>query len=292
MNDSSSSSSGGPTAAQPQVRPVFLFFLPPPPTVWVQFADGVQLGFTPSPAAYLSSVLGGAAPFPGMGAGAGGAAADPMLRALHELFVRSQQQQHGPPPTSKPFLDSLPVKTWTAAMNDSEKHCDCAICLCDYEKDDRVMTLPCGHAFHKDCGTPWLVEHNVCPTCRYQLPTQQTEDQTTQTQTQTQTEPETEPDHEPEAESDASIRTAGVRRPRSPSTGAQERVVRQRVDESATSLPGAVAEDKVDLDSMLEQEATQFVEDERRHLSQSADSVDFDDVDVEELLHDTHSGSN
>lgn len=35
---------------------------------------------------------------------------------------------------------------------------ECAICLCDFEKGDRVTELPCGHLFHESEITPWLLE--------------------------------------------------------------------------------------------------------------------------------------
>ncbi|EFC44897.1 hypothetical protein NAEGRDRAFT_5673, partial [Naegleria gruberi] len=54
------------------------------------------------------------------------------------------------------------------------EHCDqsCAVCICDFEECDELIRLPCGHVFHKDCVSTWLNEHNTCPTCRYELPTE------------------------------------------------------------------------------------------------------------------------
>jgi hypothetical protein len=176
MSASNSNASSGPTATQPQPTPQgnFVFFLPPPPTVWVQFNDGMQVAFTPSPARYLQSVLSGVPLLGGMaGNGDANNGGDGFLYALNALFQRAQAQSHGPPPTSKPFLDKLPVKIWTQDMEKTESHTECVICLSDYEENDKVISLPCGHTFHKDCGMTWLVEHNVCPTCRYQLPKQQ-----------------------------------------------------------------------------------------------------------------------
>ena len=42
----------------------------------------------------------------------------------------------------------------------------CVICLDQYEADSMVIHLKCGHHFHRDCGLPWLQEHEQCPVCR------------------------------------------------------------------------------------------------------------------------------
>jgi hypothetical protein len=53
---------------------------------------------------------------------------------------------------------------------------DCSICLCELEDDETshasrmdnqsVITLPCTHAFHRECVLPWLVRDHTCPLCR------------------------------------------------------------------------------------------------------------------------------
>lgn len=55
----------------------------------------------------------------------------------------------------------------------------CVICLCDYECDDKLRLLPCGHAFHVDCAQRWMSEHlqttrlaleyPSCPKCRCRI---------------------------------------------------------------------------------------------------------------------------
>ncbi|KAJ2404721.1 hypothetical protein GGI10_005490 [Coemansia sp. RSA 2530] len=41
----------------------------------------------------------------------------------------------------------------------------CGICLCDYSENDMVVNLPCMHAFHDQCITPWLSASDKCPFC-------------------------------------------------------------------------------------------------------------------------------
>jgi len=52
---------------------------------------------------------------------------------------------------------------------------ECAICLCEYEKGDTIVTScdsECPHAFHQECIIEWLVkmqEGTPCPCCRRQF---------------------------------------------------------------------------------------------------------------------------
>ena len=48
----------------------------------------------------------------------------------------------------------------------SESSAHCVICLDDYEKESKVIYLKCGHHFHYECGSKWLLEHKECPICR------------------------------------------------------------------------------------------------------------------------------
>ncbi|RMZ92224.1 hypothetical protein DV736_g532, partial [Chaetothyriales sp. CBS 134916] len=45
---------------------------------------------------------------------------------------------------------------------------ECVVCLEEYvDGESQVMSLPCGHEFHADCITPWLVNRRrTCPICK------------------------------------------------------------------------------------------------------------------------------
>jgi hypothetical protein len=43
----------------------------------------------------------------------------------------------------------------------------CAVCQCEWEKDDQVRVLPCEHQFHTACIDQWLRKHRAnCPLCK------------------------------------------------------------------------------------------------------------------------------
>ncbi|KAI9020889.1 hypothetical protein CLU79DRAFT_754249, partial [Phycomyces nitens] len=42
----------------------------------------------------------------------------------------------------------------------------CAVCLAEYEPNDLICKLWCGHHFHKDCVQQWLKLNRKCPMCK------------------------------------------------------------------------------------------------------------------------------
>ncbi|OIW05361.1 hypothetical protein TanjilG_28826 [Lupinus angustifolius] len=45
----------------------------------------------------------------------------------------------------------------------------CAVCKDDIAVNDKAMILPCNHLYHSDCITPWLLNHDSCPLCRFRV---------------------------------------------------------------------------------------------------------------------------
>ncbi|GAB4846520.1 hypothetical protein Ancab_025525 [Ancistrocladus abbreviatus] len=47
-----------------------------------------------------------------------------------------------------------------------QKEDSCIICQEEYEDNDNIGTLDCGHEYHADCLKQWLNLKNVCPICK------------------------------------------------------------------------------------------------------------------------------
>ncbi|KAJ8533939.1 hypothetical protein K7X08_007263 [Anisodus acutangulus] len=52
--------------------------------------------------------------------------------------------------------------------------CACAICQSEYEHEEDIGTLQCGHEYHVNCIKQWLLRKKDCPMCRASvLPSQE-----------------------------------------------------------------------------------------------------------------------
>jgi len=81
---------------------------------------------------------------------------------LDQMF--QQYQPHGPPPTSQNVLENLKETVVTNPVV-------CVICKEEMVTGSKGLKLPCQHFYHMECIKPWLNQHNTCPQCRYELPT-------------------------------------------------------------------------------------------------------------------------
>eukprot|EP00755_Sulcionema_specki_P004699 Sspe_Gene.30752::Locus_15196_Transcript_5_5_Confidence_0.500_Length_1107::g.30752::m.30752 len=78
-----------------------------------------------------------------------------------------QDGPKGPPPASEAEVQKLEKTTITTK---DEGHV-CTVCQDAFEVNDEATKMPCGHDFHSDCLGPWLRQANSCPTCRFELKT-------------------------------------------------------------------------------------------------------------------------
>ncbi|KAF3669652.1 hypothetical protein FXO37_08917, partial [Capsicum annuum] len=59
----------------------------------------------------------------------------------------------------------IPFTLETAACLDHETDF-CVICQTDYNNQETIGTLDCGHEYHAECVKKWLVVKNSCPICK------------------------------------------------------------------------------------------------------------------------------
>ena len=84
------------------------------------------------------------------------------------------------PPAEKPRSRTSKRKRYNG------RQIECVVCLEEYvDGESKVMSLPCGHEFHADCITPWLVNRRrTCPICKGDVVRSMARTQPGRTQTQ------------------------------------------------------------------------------------------------------------
>jgi len=71
---------------------------------------------------------------------------------------------------AKHHISDLPTYKFKSEManglgeNDTRRKCQ--VCQCDYESQETIRTLPCGHCFHSECVDQWLGLNDCCAYCR------------------------------------------------------------------------------------------------------------------------------
>lgn len=117
-------------------------------------------GFPPF-AAFHSFLRGGEETSPGLPAGLPFAFVFEIAQEVMRAASNQQPLRRG---AKQEVVDALP--TIAGCPDDA-----CLICQDNFAAEERPTSMPCAHAFHLDCLKPWLSEHNTCPTCRYELDT-------------------------------------------------------------------------------------------------------------------------
>ena len=92
---------------------------------------------------------------------------DEIERIVNYLLLHDQNK-YGSPPASKEIVNKLKEETITKVLGSENV---CSVCKEEFEVGNVILTLPCKHYFHKECISPWLTAHNSCPSCRFELPT-------------------------------------------------------------------------------------------------------------------------
>lgn len=108
---------------------------------------------------------------PGIGLTRGNAGDYFIGPGLEELFEQlSTNDRRGTPPASRSSIDAMPSIKISQRHLRSDSHCP--VCKEKFELGSEARQMPCNHIYHSDCIVPWLVQHNSCPVCRQELPSQ------------------------------------------------------------------------------------------------------------------------
>lgn len=71
---------------------------------------------------------------------------------------------------TRSYSRSAPVVLAPARPQFRPSSSECAICLCDFEKGEMVMQLPCGHLFHRQEIEGWLLDSKRHVSCNFLRP--------------------------------------------------------------------------------------------------------------------------
>jgi E3 ubiquitin-protein ligase RNF115/126 len=97
------------------------------------------------------------------------------MENIINYIMANDPNRYGNPPASKYIVNSLEKIIVTKEnLNDiikEEGSDNCSVCKDIFEIHQKIIKLTCKHIFHDECILPWLKERNSCPTCRFELPT-------------------------------------------------------------------------------------------------------------------------
>ncbi|KAJ1812138.1 hypothetical protein LPJ56_003999, partial [Coemansia sp. RSA 2599] len=90
--------------------------------------------------------------------------------SFDDVITRIMEQNptaHAPPPASEEQISKLPKRPITD--EEVAAHKECGICMEEYQANEQVLELPCGHFYHNECIDHWLKVNGTCPICRKRI---------------------------------------------------------------------------------------------------------------------------
>jgi E3 ubiquitin-protein ligase RNF115/126 len=103
---------------------------------------------------------------------------DTHLENIINYLMANDPNQYGNPPASKKSIESLEsivVDELSYTELKTNGLIECSVCKDEFILKESIKKMPCKHFFHEACLGPWLEQRNSCPTCRYELPTDDAE---------------------------------------------------------------------------------------------------------------------
>mmetsp|Transcript_16972 Transcript_16972/g.28718 ORF Transcript_16972/g.28718 Transcript_16972/m.28718 type:complete len:176 (-) Transcript_16972:210-737(-) len=112
---------------------------------------------------------------------------DQSLQQIIQQLMEDDPNRYGPPPASKKSVDLLKKRALADYRDSNVECCVCLTKIAESLKEQElegkeaklgetdIIEMPCEHTFHQECLLPWLEQHNSCPTCRHELPTEDPE---------------------------------------------------------------------------------------------------------------------
>ncbi|KAL7574521.1 hypothetical protein ACA910_015877 [Epithemia clementina (nom. ined.)] len=95
---------------------------------------------------------------------------DAAMRTALEASMRGENNAGSPRACARAVKDLPLIRIRMEDLEDLVNS-RCCLCLEDYRVSDTLVRLPCAHFFHQKCLYHWLSESCSCPSCRYELPT-------------------------------------------------------------------------------------------------------------------------
>ncbi|XP_071904984.1 uncharacterized protein [Coffea arabica] len=97
---------------------------------------------------------------------------EPVVFDLHEDSNADVEESDGPGDDWLEETISQHLKTRRYHTTPGVKQAEheeaeiCVVCQSEYENEEILATLACGHEYHSNCIKGWLIKRNVCPICK------------------------------------------------------------------------------------------------------------------------------
>ena len=92
---------------------------------------------------------------------------NPDAMSYEQLLQLEENMGHVNKGLSKSQFEKLPNVKYD--KNKYSENYLCIICMEEFQKNEKVKLLPCGHIFHDNCIKQWLLKQKTCPFCKSEI---------------------------------------------------------------------------------------------------------------------------